>query len=354
MKTLINRLFNSLPGLQFPVIAATAFFLIFSANSLAIVNGQRDCAVNELNTPGSGCHYPTVGVTVNIIRAPDGSPIGYSRCTARLIYNGPDKAVVLTAAHCIGNAGGPIIPSRGDGVNFDSQVVDDSVTPYKLAVINPGRVVNVDRVIVHPLSFEAIQGSISTPEWQANDIGLLIIDDPVKLNQLNSLWSLPTPTSGELVKLLPENYLDSLSTSEFKNLPLIEIGYGRDWFDGKTTGPIKAGLVGNKGFRTIANLTMTSLSTNKMITQQNQQKSLEGICLGDSGSTSFLVDSETGAVSIVGFPVAVHSGVFKCLATTTWNRLDKPNAINFISCAFVPGSGLAVQECVNQRFGVNN
>jgi hypothetical protein len=284
-----------------------------------------------------------------MVTLPDGTKLGSSRCTARLIYNGPDKAVVLTAAHCIGTLGGSFTPALGDGVNFDSQVVDDSVTPYRLTVIQPQRVVNVDQVIINPLgSADFIPGLTpmgNSESYTANDMALLVIDDPVKLSQLNSLWNLP---HGQLVKLLPENYLSSLSAAKFRNLPLLDAGDGRDWIDyDNPSGPTNAGLVGNKGFRTVVNLTPTSLSTERIVTKQNQQQDLEGICLGDSGSSAFMVDSKTGEITIVAMPTAVHGGVLKCQATTGWNRLDRPNARSFIGCAFVFGDASVVQNCVD-------
>src|SRR5262245_19427137 len=114
----------------------------FPASSWATVGGVRDCATNALHSPGDGCSFPTVGSRDRIFPIPSG-PLGLFACTARLIYNGPDKAVILTAAHCIRSFG-------LGGVNFDSQVVDDSVTPYRLVVIQPQRMIIPDAIILHP------------------------------------------------------------------------------------------------------------------------------------------------------------------------------------------------------------
>jgi hypothetical protein len=312
----------------------------------ATVGGTRDCKVNALGTAGSECENPTVGVMAWNLE-----PTGLrSRCTNRLIYNGDDKAVVLTAAHCL--RGGTFDPGNGDGVNFDSQVEDDSGAEHLRDVIPAGRVIPPDAIIMHPYqqsSFTPGTDPAGNSElFSANDFALLVIDDTDKLERLNALWSLP---HGQLVDLAPEGYFDALTPRAFRDLPLLDAGYGGDWIDyDNPSGWENIGGVGNAGFRSVVELTLTGRSETRLVTSQNQQKDLQGICYGDSGSSAFLQSPRGGNPVILAMPTWVHDGGTKCLSTVEWTRLDVPNARNFLRCAFTPGDALAVDLCVRRSF----
>lgn len=338
-----------LTGLRHLLIATTAAAIAISAlvgPAKATVGGTRDCEVNALGTAGSGCGNPTVGVMAWNLE-----PTGLrSRCTNRLVYNGPDKAVVLTAAHCL--RGGTFNPSNGDGVNFDSQVEDDSATEHLRDVIPADRVISPDTIITHPYqrsSFTPGTDPAGNSElFSANDFALLVIDDSDKLERLNALWSIP---HGRLVDLAPEVYFDALTAQAFRNLPMLDAGYGGDWLDYENpSGRENIGGVGNAGFRAVVELTLTGRSATRLVTSQNQQKDLEGICYGDSGSSAYLQSPDGGTPMILAMPTWVHDGGTKCHSTVEWTRLDVPNARNFVKCAFTPGDARAVKECVDRSF----
>src|SRR5205823_2228995 len=105
----------------------------------ATVNGVRDCEFNALGSPGVNCQYPHVGALVT----PQSETLGRPRCSTKMIYKSDEKAVILTAAHCIELTG--FNPAVGAGVNFDSQVVDDSTVPYSPISVDLSRVIPPDR-----------------------------------------------------------------------------------------------------------------------------------------------------------------------------------------------------------------
>lgn len=328
--------------------ATTAAALSFAGTAGATVGGTRDCAVNALGTAGSGCGNPTVGVMAWNLE-----PTGLrARCTNRLVLNTADKAVVLTGAHCL--RGGTFDPGRGDGVNFDSQVVDDTAPGESLRDVIPAdRVIAPDAIIMHP-----DQQSSFTPGtdpagdsalFSENDFALLVIDDADKLRRLDALWSLP---HGRLAQLPPEGYFDALTPRALRTLPMLDAGFGGDWIDpDDPSGHENVGGVGNAGFRAVVGLTLTGRSATRLITSQNQQKDLSGICYGDSGSSAFLRPTVGGVPMILAMPTWVDDGGTKCLSTVQWTRLDVPNARDFVDCAFASGDADAIRACVARRFG---
>ena len=325
------------------IILCLAISLTASMNSWAVVNGTRDCEYNEVNTPGINCSQPEVGSMVwyltedRVLR----------NCTNRLISKSADKAVILSAAHCFAS----IYPAYEIGVNFDAQIVDDSYVPYRVA-IRADRSVAADRVILHPYNQSSNVASIdplgNAQGYTVSDFALIVIEDPHKLAQLEMLWGF---ADGQYANLLPEDYLASLSHEEFTELPVRVAGLGADWkdYDDPSTWH-NIGLYNNMGFRTIAELTLASLSSERILTRQNQMQELEGICYGDSGSSAYLLDNVSGEVSLVAMPTWVNDGANKCHSTVQWVRLDRPNARDFINCAFVDGDGEAVQACVDHMF----
>ena len=330
------------------VIVGATLACGLTASSWAMVGGVRDCAANALHSPGDGCYFPTVGTYDFIVPRP-GGPVGVSICTARLVYNGPDKAVILTAAHCIFFFG-------VSGVNFDSQIVDDSVTPYRPVVILPQRIIRPDAIILHPnqrSTFLPGRDPVGNSQlYTTSDLALIIIDDPGQLSVLNTLWDLPD--HGQLVNLLPEDFLDTLSPREFRNLQILDVGYGMDWIDhADPSGAINIGHVGNAGFRTVVTLEPVGISAERILTSQNHQSDGQGICYGDSGSSAFILSDPSDDPTLVAMPTWVNDGGTKCHATVQWLRLDRPNARDFINCAFVPGDKSAIRACVDAAFPSN-
>lgn len=57
-----------------------------------------------------------------------------------------------------------------------------------------------------------------------SDVAFLVIDEPAKL-ALNSLWGLPV---GVLADLPDAHFLDTLSQSELRALPLVQVGFHTD------------------------------------------------------------------------------------------------------------------------------
>jgi hypothetical protein len=335
-------------------IAATGLTVLLAnliggvAPADATVGGTRDCTVNAVGAAGSGCAYPTIGVMAwNMF------PGGYrARCTDRLVYNGPDKAVVLTAAHCL--HGAAFDPQVGDGVNFDSQVEDDSVSgEHPRDVIPPDRVIAPDLVLAHPLSrstqVPGVDPMGNSEPYSTADFALLVIDDPGKLAKLNSLWALP---HGQLVNLPAAGYFDALSPRQLRSLPLTDVGYGADWINyGSPAGRENIGGVGNAGFRSVVHLSVTGSSATRVMTSQIQHEpGVEGTCYGDSGSSAFVTDPSGGLPTILAMPTWVDDGGTKCQSTVQWTRLDRPEALSFIACGFVPGNKEAVRACSDEAF----
>ena len=90
-------------------------------------------------------------------------------------------------------------------------------------------------------------------------------------------------------------------------LPVWDSGLGHDWKDyGDPSGWHNIGLFNDSGFRTNAELTLTGLNRERILTQQIQMKDQQGICYGDSGSSAFMLDEETQAVTLVAMPTWVN------------------------------------------------
>jgi hypothetical protein len=333
------------------LILAMSIAMIPAVPAGAIVGGERDCSYNALGTAGEGCSYPTVGAIVASFE-----PTGWvSGCTSRLIYNGPSAAVILTAAHCMQE--GPEVRS-GDGVTFDSQTVDDSVNPYARHVVQPDRLIVPDEVILHPTARSSfVAGTDPGGNSQAfvdSDFALLVIDDPAKLSRLNSTWSLPY---GKLVDLPAPGFFDTLTPRAFRELPLIDVGYGRDWINSdRPSGQQNTGRQdgNNGGFRSVADLTPKGVSQDRLLTSQIPSKGEEGICYSDSGSSAFLPAGGGRLPMIVAMPTWVNDGGTKCASTVQWTRLDRPNALDFIGCGLVAGGAEATRACVEQAFPPNS
>lgn len=328
------------------LVIASAVGLSWQAG--AIVGGERDCSSNALGTAGGGCSYPTVGALVASFE-----PSGWiSGCTTRLIYNAPSAAVLLTAAHCMQEG---LEVRSGDGVTFDSQTVDDSVNPYARHVVQPDRLIVPDAVILHPRARSSfVPGTDPGGNSQAfvdSDFALLVFDDPAKLSRLNTTWSLPY---GKLVDLPAPGFFDTLTPKAFRELPLIDVGYGRDWINSdRPSGQQNTGRQdgNNGGFRSVAHLTPTGVSAqDRLLTSQVQSKDEEGICYSDSGSSAFLPARAGRLPMIVAMPTWVDDGGSKCGSTVQWTRLDRPNALKFIGCGFEAGGAAAIRTCVEQAF----
>jgi hypothetical protein len=246
----------------------------------------------------------------------------------------------------------------GDGVTFDSQTVDDSVNPYARHVVQPDRLIVPDEVILHPRARSSFTAGTdpagNSQAYMDNDFALLVIDDPAKLLRLNSTWSLPY---GKLVDLPAPGFFDTLTPKKFRGLPLIDVGYGRDWINSdQPSGQQNTGRQdGNDGgFRSVAHLTATGLSAqDRLLTSQIQSKDEEGICYSDSGSSAFLPASGGRLPMIVAMPTWVNDGGTKCASTVQWTRLDRRNALNFIRCGFVAGGAAATRTCAEQAFSPN-
>jgi hypothetical protein len=279
-------------------------------------------------------------------------PTGWiSGCTSRLIYNGSTEAVVLTAAHCMLEG---LDVRSGDGVTFDSQTVDDSVNPYARHVVQPDRLIVPDAVILHPDARSTfVPGTDPSGNSQVfvdSDFALLVIDDPAKLAKLNTTWSLP---HGQLVNLPQAGFLDALSPTQFRQLPLIDVGYGRDWINTQQpSGQVNTGRQdGNDGgFRSVAHLTPVKLSPLRILTSQILTKDQQGICYSDSGSSAFLPAQGDGLPTIVAMPTWVDDGGTKCLSTVQWTRLDRPNVLKFVACGLIDGNVAVIRECVDSAF----
>jgi hypothetical protein len=275
-----------------------------------------------------------------------------SGCTSRLIYNGPTAAALLTAGHCMQEG---LEIRTGDGVTFDPQTVDDSVNPYARHVVQPDRVIVPDAVILHPNARSSfVAGTDPAGNSQAyvdSDFALLVIDDPAKLSRLNSLWALP---HGTLVRLPAAGFFDRLSPSQFRALPLIDVGYGRDWINSEQpSGHQNTGRQdGNDGgFRSVAQLTPTGVSAqDRLLTSQILAKGQEGICYSDSGSSAFLPAEGGNPPTIVAMPTWVDDGGTKCGSTVQWTRLDRPNALSFLGCGLAVADAAATRACVARAF----
>jgi hypothetical protein len=234
-----------------------------------------------------GNRHPNVGaVVVNDTRYGE-QILG---CSGTLIA----PRIFLTAAHCIVGSIREDPEVTFVGVTFDPQFESDGTVPDHIIT---------GEMIPHP--------DYRTSTWPLNDIGVIVLDEPVT-----------GVTPGQLP---PAQFLDSVKTARGQNtVTFTLVGYGTEIL---TQGGRRQAPYGTRQFATTRLLEINNARTGDILfTMTNAPGTGGGGCYGDSGGPVFL-----GTTNVV---VGVHilgNGSGMCRGYSGEYRTDSAAARVFLS-----------------------
>lgn len=300
-------------------LLTVSIFSTFSFTAFAVTNGYPDCEDNQTNL---NCKHPNV--LMASLFDESGVTITGTRCSASLIKADQDKAVILTAGHCVD----PIIQGlvQGNyGVSFDAKIFKP----------NPdGGIFNN-----HQFIMGAIPINNSYYQGYKTDYAAIVLPlqnglaTTVDGRQVNILDIAP-------VTLAPLGLMDQVNKEEVK---LVDVGYG--------TNAIKTNPNDNGNAATVVrtefgnrNISENGLYQNNSISggmllkiQQNLARDQSGTCFGDSGGPTFYLDASGKEIQ-----VGIHS-IGNNLTCNGWAgsyRVDIEQTQVFLKCLMVDGKSI--------------
>jgi hypothetical protein len=256
-------------------LALLIALLLWAGPAAAITNGE----------PDNGRH-PYVGLIVFDVNNAQGNPVPSHRCSGALLT----PTVVLTAGHCT-------LDTVRARVWFDENVQTNSEYPFSGATSYDGE------AFTHPDFCNPCAGGL--PGFALNDIGVVVLSEPVPTSAVNEYGSLPS-----------EGVVDTL-----RNKSAVDItGYGVNVRQVGGGPPVWGG----PRVRLFADSRLVSgnFTHAEFVIKLKQNKG--GTCFGDSGGPDLIAGTDT--------VIAVNSYVTNgnCAGTAYSSRVDLGDTLDWI------------------------
>jgi len=228
------------------------------------------------------------------------------RCSGSLL----DSTTFLTAGHCTAGVGSARVYFQQDaGANFDPATGIDPITGY------PETCAGATLGVVCATSDELYDFDFANGGFpNTNDVGLLILDQPIELSEYGEL-----PSDGEL---------DDLATARGTNDTIFTVsGYGltlsQQPHNGKPNTSFRSRLMAES---TLVNLG-SALTDGFNLQTQGNGDDRGGTCSGDSGGPVFLGDPNSNLiVGVTSFGLNTI-----CRGTDFAYRVDRQEVLDWIN-----------------------
>ncbi|MGQ3887868.1 hypothetical protein ACQUW5_02405 [Legionella sp. CNM-1927-20] len=307
-----------------------------SLSALAVTNGQLDCEDNATNL---NCKHPNV-VMSGIFDPRNGASA--VRCSGSLLKADNDKAIILTAGHCVyplvsGQLAGGVL-----GVAFDAKInrVNDHTTAIypDQFIMGATPIVNTQYIDLPELN--------GTDSYDYGAIVIPLVNGYATTHggqQINVKAIMP-------VSIADEGYVDNLNKKDVK---IVDVGYGMGAVS------LNPNDQGNNAAPSLEPFATRYISENGLYlnnsvfgesylqVQNNLAKDQSGVCFGDSGGPTFQKDKNTGQE----IQVAIHSLAFppnlRCNGFSASYRVDIKGPQDFIKCLKAGDTIDKVKACGN-------
>ena len=260
-----------------------------------------------------GNNHPNVGALFvrfdPVFSLGPGVPAGvFPVCSGSVIANSGNRALFLTAGHCVE----PLI-------RLLAELTDAGLNP--VAVVSFSSNLHQDLGVTIPVNMGALYWRLG--EVPAAAVGALPSFDDIAVLVLaaDDAAHLPEP-----VTLPRQGLLDALGASGFRESEIRVVGFGDD-----ITEPTPHTRVRVFGIREVAYPRPVNLGDKYLVAQQHGPSGSSGAYFGDSGGPIFWVDPASGretVAAIVGWPVGGLQNTKSTIAQHY--RIDTAFALGFI------------------------